>query len=148
MYQPPKCPYLYFSKAMEFYLRVLFPVIIYKFFQKVELFKRIICVFLQYYFLMSWSFKETSINFICLQKTSNGRKYSTQLRILGGKAKLSLSLITTFQHDKMKIHYHLMSVIQVLIVLENHKFYNFFLYVLWTLQSILSLILVNLYSDG
>ena len=25
VYQPPKCPYLYFSKALEFYLRVLFP---------------------------------------------------------------------------------------------------------------------------
>ena len=26
MYQPLKCPYSYFSKALEFYLRVLFPV--------------------------------------------------------------------------------------------------------------------------
>ena len=24
MYQPPKCPYSYFSKALEFYLRVFF----------------------------------------------------------------------------------------------------------------------------
>ena len=25
MYQPPKCPYPYFSKALEFYFRVFFP---------------------------------------------------------------------------------------------------------------------------
>ena len=25
MYQPPKCPYSYFSSALDFYLRVLFP---------------------------------------------------------------------------------------------------------------------------
>ena len=25
MYQPPKCPYSYFSKALEFYLRAIFP---------------------------------------------------------------------------------------------------------------------------
>ena len=25
MYQPPKCPYSYFSKALEFYFRVFFP---------------------------------------------------------------------------------------------------------------------------
>ena len=25
MYQPPKCPYSYFSKAFEFYFRVFFP---------------------------------------------------------------------------------------------------------------------------
>ena len=25
MYQPPKCPHSYFSKGLEFYLRVLFP---------------------------------------------------------------------------------------------------------------------------
>ena len=25
MYQPPKCPYSYFSKELEFYLRALFP---------------------------------------------------------------------------------------------------------------------------
>ena len=30
MYQPPKCPYSYFSKALEFYFRVFFPVSIIK----------------------------------------------------------------------------------------------------------------------
>ena len=25
MYQPPKCPYSYFSKALEYYLGMLFP---------------------------------------------------------------------------------------------------------------------------
>ena len=25
LYQPPKCPYSYFSKALQFHLRVLFP---------------------------------------------------------------------------------------------------------------------------
>ena len=28
MYQPPKCPYSYFSKALEFYFRVFFPCIL------------------------------------------------------------------------------------------------------------------------
>ena len=30
MCQPPKCPYSYFSKALEFYFRVFFPVSIVK----------------------------------------------------------------------------------------------------------------------
>ena len=30
MYQPTKCPYSYFSKALEFYFRVFFPVSILK----------------------------------------------------------------------------------------------------------------------
>ena len=30
MYQPPRCPYSYFLKALEFYFRVFFPVSILK----------------------------------------------------------------------------------------------------------------------
>ena len=30
MYQPPKCIYSHFSKALEFYFRVFFPVSIFK----------------------------------------------------------------------------------------------------------------------
>ena len=30
MYQPPKCPYSYFSKVLEFYLGCFFPVSILK----------------------------------------------------------------------------------------------------------------------